>query len=68
ERTLLVMNDGQTPLDATRIFDRFYRATKREGSTGLGLPLVKAIAESYHLEVQYEYRLGQHCFRVTWPN
>ena len=67
-RTLAVMNDGQTPLDATRIFDRFYRATKREGSTGLGLPLVKAIAESYHLEVQYEYRLGQHCFRVTWPN
>lgn len=67
-RALLVMNDGNAPLDATRIFDRFYRATKREGSTGLGLPLVKAIAESYHLEVQYEYRLGQHCFRVVWPN
>lgn len=37
-RTLRVANDGTAPLDADRIFDRFYQGSKREGSTGLGWP------------------------------
>ena len=30
-----------------RIFDRFARQPHRDGGTGLGLPIVKAIAEAH---------------------
>lgn len=67
-RTLTIENDGAEPLDGDRIFDRFYQRSKREGSTGLGLSLVKAVAESYHLQVRYDYKAGRHRFRVIWPS
>ena len=61
---LEISNDGDTPLDADQVFNRFYRATKREGSTGLGLALVKAIADYYSLGVEYRFEQGKHIFTV----
>ena len=66
-RTLTVTNDGDTPLDADHIFDRFYQGNKKEGSTGLGLALVKAVCRYYNLDIEYRYTDGRHCFAVTWP-
>lgn len=66
-RTLTVENDGATPLDGRHIFERFYQGSKREGSTGLGLALVKAVADSYGLRVEYRFENGRHAFSVEWP-
>ena len=64
---LEISNDGDTPLDAEHVFDRFYRATKREGSTGLGLALVKAIADYYSLGVDYRFEEKKHIFTIIRP-
>lgn len=64
---LEISNDGDTPLDAEHLFDRFYRATKREGSTGLGLALVKAIADYYSLGVEYRFEEKKHIFTIIRP-
>ena len=66
-RTLTVSNDGVTPLDGKHIFERFYQGSKREGSTGLGLALVKAVADSYGLCVGDRFGEEQHIFSVEWP-
>ena len=66
-RTLTISNNGDTPLDADRIFDRFYQGTKKEGSTGLGLALVCAICRYYDLTIEYRFKQGQHHFSVRWP-
>ena len=62
---MTVSNDGSEPLDATRLFDRFYTSGK-SGSTGLGLALVKSIADSYSFVVEYSFKRGKHCFTVKF--
>ena len=62
---LTVENSGTEPLDATRLFDRFYTGGAN-GSTGLGLALVKSIAEFYKFNLDYTYKGGMHCFAVKF--
>lgn len=64
-RKLLIANDGTEPLDGTRLFDRFYTSGKK-GSTGLGLALVKSIADSYNFKIEYSFKEGKHCFTVIF--
>ena len=67
-RRLTVCNSGAGgPLDAGRIFDRFYQGAKKEGSTGLGLAVVDAVCRLYGLKVSYSYKEGRHCFTVDFP-
>lgn len=63
--TLAVCNSGEEPLDATRLFDRFYTSGK-SGSTGLGLALVKSIAEFYRFGLEYNFIEGKHRFTVRF--
>lgn len=67
QRRLVVKNEGTESLDAARIFERFYQGSKREGSTGLGLALVRAVCEAYGLRLTYQYGEGYHHFEVEWP-
>lgn len=60
-----IRNTGDgSPLDASRIFGRFYQGKKREGSTGLGLALVHSICQQSGLAIEYSFADGMHCFRV----
>lgn len=58
----VIRNNGPAALDEGRIFERFYRGTKKEGSTGLGLALCKTIAERYSMRMKYSFEDGMHCF------
>lgn len=60
-----VANSGDEALDATRLFDRFYTSGK-SGSTGLGLALVKSIAEFYRFNLEYSFVEGKHRFAVRF--
>lgn len=62
-RMLIVSNSGDEALDSTRLFDRFYTSGK-SGSTGLGLALVKSIAEFYKFGLEYSFNDGRHCFTL----
>lgn len=62
---LYVANSGDEALDATRLFDRFYTSGK-SGSTGLGLALVKSIAEFYRFNLEYSFVEEKHRFAVRF--
>lgn len=65
---LRVCNSGaQGPLDAGRIFERFYQGAKKEGSTGLGLSIADAVCRLYGLRIDYTYVNKCHCFTVRFP-
>ena len=63
-RELAISNNGSEALDSTRLFDRFYTSGKN-GSTGLGLALVKSIAESYKFGIGYSFVESRHTFTLT---
>ncbi len=67
EGALSIANtNGEEALDATRLFDRFYRGRHgKKSSTGLGLSIVKAICEASHLKVGYTFEQGKHIFTVS---
>ena len=54
---------GIAPLDLPRLFERFYRSSRREAinqrGTGLGLAIVKSIAERHHGKVTVDSQLGK---------
>jgi signal transduction histidine kinase len=65
---------GIRPEDQERLFEAFYRVPQREGGpprppgSGLGLALVKAIAETHNGSVSVESTVGEgSTFRITLP-
>ena len=64
--TLDISNDGAAALDADHIFERFYKSGGREGSTGLGLALVRAVADSYGMSAGYAFSEGRHHFTISF--
>lgn len=59
-----ISNEGDEALDADRIFERFYQGAKKEGSTGLGLALVKSICRVSQLDISYSFSEGRHVFSI----
>lgn len=51
-------------LNTNLIFERFYQASKKESSIGLGLALVKSICDKEKLLLHYAYEENMHCFKI----
>lgn len=63
-----IANTGkEQPLDPEKIFNRFYRSGDQPSSTGLGLAVVKAIAQLHHAHVTYRYAERMHHLRFQLP-
>jgi len=63
---LYVKNSGDAPLDGNAIFERFYQGKRKEGSTGLGLSIAKAVCDTCGLSLRYSFTDGFHLFAVGW--
>lgn len=62
-----VTNSGKgEALNEATLFDRFAKSSKKNSdSNGLGLSIVKSIAQLYDLDVRYRYTEEGHCFEVS---
>jgi len=57
KNSFVIQNSGKAePLNAQKLFNRFYKNTDSPGSTGLGLAIAKAIADLYQFRITYEYQ------------
>ncbi|WP_405400231.1 histidine kinase dimerization/phospho-acceptor domain-containing protein [Maribacter sp. Asnod2-G09] len=64
---IIVRNYGvATALDSNSLFKRFKKTSSDSRSTGLGLAISKAIADKYHLQLQYSYA-EKHNFTLIFP-
>lgn len=68
-RSLVIRNEGP-PLGFSQdeLFTRFVRNTRRTGSFGLGLSLVKKVCESYNYIIEYSSDKQQHTFTIQFPD
>ncbi len=68
-QSLIIRNDGP-PLGFSEkeLFTRFVRNTRRTGSFGLGLSLVKKVCESNNFSINYSLDRQQHTFSVGFPD
>lgn len=64
---IIVRNYSAAPaLDTNSLFKRFKKTSADSRSTGLGLAISKAIADKYHLQLQYSYA-EKHNFTLIFP-
>lgn len=50
------------------IFNRFYKESQNIGSTGIGLAIVKKIADHYKIEIKYTFKDFKHLFTFNLKN
>ncbi|MDR0368497.1 MAG: HAMP domain-containing histidine kinase [Bacteroidales bacterium] len=63
---VIFKNSGEnTALNPTLIFERFYQGNKKEGSTGLGLAMVKSICKHENTDIRYCFADNLHCFKIS---
>jgi signal transduction histidine kinase len=55
-------------LNPEYIYQRFYKSSKNEGSTGLGLSLVKSICRLYKIKILYTFENEMHHFNIQIPD
>lgn len=57
---------NDAPLDASQIFNRFYRPSEKTTGNGLGLSIVKAVCDYHGWKISYSYTDGKHEFTVMF--
>jgi signal transduction histidine kinase len=64
-----ISNSGEIPkVNPDKLFDRFTKGNQKSKSLGLGLPIIKAICDTYLLPVRYTFEMGIHDISVAFPN
>ncbi|MBK6527499.1 MAG: HAMP domain-containing histidine kinase [Crocinitomicaceae bacterium] len=65
ESSIRITNSGSLEeLDKNKLFQRFYKASGKTKSTGLGMSIAKSITDLYQLKLQYSFD-GKHNFVIT---
>lgn len=65
--TIQIENAGTVALSKPdQIFERFYKESKKEDSTGLGLSIVKKICDYYGFVPSYRFRESKHIFQINF--
>lgn len=58
-----ISNHGETAIkEPELIFKRFYKESTNPNSTGIGLAIVKKIADHYGMKIQYSFKNFKHTF------
>lgn len=52
-------------LDTEKIYTQFYHTPGNKSSIGLGMSLVKAVCDFYHINIRYRFEDGLHVFEFT---
>ena len=55
---IVVEDNGRGIKDTQKVFERFYREAQDKEGFGLGLTIVKAIADAHHFDVHIDSRVG----------
>lgn len=63
---LEVINTGRNPLQSDQLFKRFVKNPEYGSGTGLGLALVKQIADRYNWNIEYCFREEMHIFSLIF--
>jgi len=64
---LVIKNSGPVlEGDPERLFDRFRKGRVDNRTTGLGLALVRQIAQLYHYDIRYTYEKGVHKLQLSF--
>ena len=65
EDGFVISNPGESALDETKIFRRFYQPSgRKEGSTGLGLALAYSVCARCGMNISYKFDDNRHIFAV----
>jgi signal transduction histidine kinase len=68
QSTLIFANSGpEVPLNPEKLFNRFSKADPSAQGNGLGLAIIKKIAEQNNWLIDYSYTNNLHQFTVTFP-
>jgi len=65
-RELKISNSGSAALNTDKLFRRFSSANKNQPGSGLGLSIIKKIANRYGWEIAYSFGDGLHTFSVKF--
>ena len=55
-------------LNTNKLFSRFYKEAQYSAHNGLGLSIVKQIADHSDLHISYRFQSGKHHFTFSWKN
>jgi len=65
-RTLIFSNSGRNELIHKHMFERFSPTSKNQITSGLGLAIIKEIANKYGWKVAYQFENGFHIFSIEF--
>ena len=57
---------GLSEEETTHVFELNFQGSNRVSGNGLGLALVKSIADSYNFKVEYSFKESKHLFKVRF--
>jgi signal transduction histidine kinase len=67
DKKIQIENTGlNIPLNAQKVFSRFYKSDTNPQGTGLGLAIAKAICDLYEISILYHFENSLHCFELRF--